>query len=59
MNDGKKTEIKRIYNRIIFDDLQQQTAEVQEKGKLLLEELDVNGCRIPTGFTASANSHCR
>jgi hypothetical protein len=30
--DGKKIEVKRIYNRIIFDDLQQQTPEVQEKG---------------------------
>ena len=56
MNDGKKTEVKRIYNRVIFDDLQQQSAEVQEKGKILFEELDVNGCLIPTGFTGSANT---
>ena len=33
LNDGKKTEIKRIYNRVIFDDLFQQTPEVQEKGQ--------------------------
>jgi hypothetical protein len=33
VQDGKKTEVKRIYNRIIFDDLQQQSSEVQEKGK--------------------------
>src|SRR3990170_77263 len=30
LNDEKKTEIKRIYNRVIFDDLFQQTPEVQE-----------------------------
>jgi hypothetical protein len=50
MNDGKKTEVKRIYNRIIFDDLQQQTAEVQEKGKILFENLDVEWCPHPNWF---------
>ena len=50
MNDGKKTEIKRIYNRVIFDDLQQQTAEVQEKGKILFEELDVEWVPHPNWF---------
>ncbi len=50
LNDGKKTEIKRIYNRIIFDDLQQQSAEVQEKGKLLFEELEVEWCPHPNWF---------
>lgn len=50
MNEGKKTEVKRIYNRIIFDDLQQQTAEVQEKGKILFEDLDVEWCPHPNWF---------
>jgi glutathionylspermidine synthase len=50
MNDGKKTEVKRIYNRIIFDDLQQQTSEVQEKGKIIFEELDVEWCPHPNWF---------
>jgi hypothetical protein len=50
MNDGKKTEIKRIYNRVIFDDLQQQSPEVQEKGKLLFEELDVEWVPHPNWF---------
>ena len=50
MNDGKKIQVKRIYNRIIFDDLQQQTPEVQEKGKLLFEELDVEWCPHPNWF---------
>jgi hypothetical protein len=50
LNDGKKTEVKRIYNRIIFDDLQQQPADVQEKGKLLFEELDVEWVPHPNWF---------
>lgn len=50
LKDGKKVAIKRIYNRIIFDDLQQQSAEIQEKGKLLLEELDVEWVPHPNWF---------
>lgn len=50
MLDGRKTEIKRIYNRIIFDELQQQSAEVQEKGKLLFENLDVEWVPHPNWF---------
>jgi hypothetical protein len=50
LNEGKKTEVKRIYNRVIFDDLQQQPAEVQEKGKLLFEELDVEWVPHPNWF---------
>lgn len=50
LNEGKKTEVKRIYNRIIFDDLQQQTVEVQEKGKILFEDLDVEWCPHPHWF---------
>ena len=49
-NNGKRTEIKRIYNRVIFDDLQQQTAEVQEQGKILFEALDVEWCPHPNWF---------
>ncbi|MDQ2752040.1 MAG: hypothetical protein M3R72_03360, partial [Bacteroidota bacterium] len=48
--EGRKIQVKRIYNRIIFDDLQQQSAEVQEKGKLLLEELDVDWVPHPDWF---------
>ncbi len=48
--EGKKIEVKRIYNRIIFDDLQQQTPEIQEKGKLLLEDLDVEWATHPNWF---------
>ena len=50
LNDGTKTEVKRIYNRVIFDDLQQQTPEVQEKGKILFEELDVEWVSHPNWF---------
>lgn len=50
INDGKKTLIKRIYNRVIFDDLFQQPQEVQEQGKILLEELDVEWAPHPSWF---------
>lgn len=50
LNNGKKTEVKRIYNRVIFDDLQQQSAEIQEKGKILFEELDVQWVPHPNWF---------
>jgi hypothetical protein len=48
--DGRKIKIERIYNRLIFDDLFQQTAEVQEKGKILTEELDVTWIPHPNWF---------
>ena len=33
VQDGKKTEVKRIYNRVIFDDLQQQSPRSTGAGK--------------------------
>jgi len=50
INNGKKTEVKRIYNRVIFDDLQQQSAEIQKQGKILFEELDVQWVPHPNWF---------
>lgn len=50
INNGVETEIRRIYNRVIFDDLQQQSAEVQEKGRILLEDLDVEWVPHPNWF---------
>lgn len=50
INNGKETEVKRIYNRVIFDDLQQQTPEVQEKGKILLEDTDTEWVPHPNWF---------
>lgn len=48
--NGKETEVKRIYNRLIFDDLQQQSDEVQEHGKMLFEGLDVIWVPHPNWF---------
>jgi hypothetical protein len=50
LKNGKKTAVKRIYNRVIFDDLLHQTPEIQEKGKILFEELDVEWCPHPNWF---------
>jgi len=48
--NGRKIRVTRIYNRIIFDELQQQPTEVQEKGKLLFEALDVEWVPHPNWF---------
>lgn len=48
--EGRRIPVKRIYNRIIFDDLQQQSIELQEKGKLLLTDLDVEWVPHPNWF---------
>jgi hypothetical protein len=50
INEGKKTRVERIYNRVIFDDLFQQPKEVQEKGKIFQEELDVTWVPHPNWF---------
>ncbi|MGC8170003.1 hypothetical protein, partial [Salmonella enterica] len=48
---GDRTiQIRRIYNRILFDDLQQQEAAIQEKGKILREDLDVEWVPHPNWF---------
>lgn len=49
-SDGKKIKIERIYNRVIFDDLFQQSPEVQEKGKILLQDLHVTWVPHPNWF---------
>ncbi|HEY0067834.1 MAG TPA: hypothetical protein VGB46_10740, partial [Flavisolibacter sp.] len=49
-NNGKKTKIHRIYNRLIFDDLFQQPQDVQEKGKLFQQELNVKWIPHPNWF---------
>lgn len=48
--DGVKTKINRIYNRLIFDDLFQQSTEIQEKGKIMMEDLDVDWVPHPNWF---------
>lgn len=50
LKNGIKTRIKRIYNRIIFDDLQQQSSEVKEQGKILFETLNVEWVPHPAWF---------
>lgn len=49
-NKGKKTKIERIYNRVIFDDLFQQPPEVQEKGKLFQQDIDLTWVPHPNWF---------
>lgn len=49
-NKGKKTPIRRIYNRVIFDELLQQAPEVQEKGTLFQQDLDVSWVPHPNWF---------
>ncbi|WP_439505882.1 hypothetical protein [Sediminibacterium sp.] len=48
--EDKKIQIKRIYNRIIFDDLQQQSLPIQEKGKILFSNLNVEWTPHPNWF---------
>jgi hypothetical protein len=47
---GKKTLIKRLYNRLIFDDLFQQPEAIQKKGKIFQQELDVTWVPHPNWF---------
>lgn len=50
LQGGRKIRIRRIYNRIILDDLRQQSPELQEKGRLLSEDLDVEWVPHPNWF---------
>jgi hypothetical protein len=49
-NAGEKIEIKRIYNRIIFDELDQMLADIKEAGHILFENLDVEWAGHPNWF---------
>ena len=50
LRNGTKTKIQRIYNRVIFDDLLQQPEEIQEKGKIFQQELNVTWVPHPNWF---------
>jgi hypothetical protein len=50
LNDGNRIKIERIYNRLIFDDLYQQPIEIQEKGKIFQQELNVTWIPHPNWF---------
>jgi hypothetical protein len=47
---GEKIEIKRIYNRIIFDELDQMPADIKKAGHILFENLDVEWAGHPNWF---------
>ena len=49
-HEGERIQIKRIYNRVIFDDLFHQAEEVREKGKIFQEELNVTWLPHPNWF---------
>jgi len=49
-HEGRKIRIERIYNRLIFDDLQQHEPEIREKGRILFEKLDVEWITHPNWF---------
>jgi hypothetical protein len=47
---NKKIPIRRIYNRVIFDDLLQQSKDIQEKGKFFQEEINAVWVPHPNWF---------
>jgi hypothetical protein len=47
---GQKIKIDRIYNRIVLDELKNQTKEIQEKGALLQNNLDIEWVTHPHHF---------
>ena len=49
-SDGEKIDIKRIYNRIIFDELDQMPSEIREAGRILFENLNVEWAGHPNWF---------
>ncbi|MBZ4191742.1 hypothetical protein [Niabella beijingensis] len=49
-NHEKEIRVKRIYNRVIFDELQQQDISVQEKAAVLFDDLDVEWVTHPNWF---------
>ncbi|BAV06379.1 hypothetical protein SAMN05421788_10736 [Filimonas lacunae] len=48
--NGQPVRVKRIYNRLIFDELEQQLPEVKAKGALLHEQLEVEWIPHPDWF---------
>lgn len=50
LNEGRKTSIKRIYNRVIVDDLLQQPEEVQKLGRIFEQEMNVEWVPHPSWF---------
>ncbi len=48
--DGSKIKVDRIYNRIVLDELKNQTKEIQEKGALLQTNLNIEWITHPHHF---------
>jgi hypothetical protein len=49
-NAGEKIQIKRIYNRIIFDELDQMPADIKDAGRILFENINVEWAGHPNWF---------
>ncbi len=49
-NAGEKIQIKRIYNRIIFDELDQMPEDIKDAGRLLFENINVEWAGHPNWF---------
>ena len=49
-NAGEKIQIKRIYNRIIFDELDQMPQNIKDAGHLLFENINVEWAGHPNWF---------
>ena len=47
---GQKIKIDRIYNRIVLDELKNQTKTIQEKGAILQNDIDVEWVTHPNHF---------
>lgn len=50
MDGDEEIRIERIYNRVIFDELQQQEHWVQDKAKILFEDIEVEWAPHPNWF---------
>ncbi len=48
--NGQEIQVKRIYNRVIFDELLQQEKWVQDRAKLLFEDIEVEWVPHPAWF---------
>jgi hypothetical protein len=48
--EGKRIPIRRIYNRVIFDELLQQPEAIREKGKIFQQDLEVTWVPHPNWF---------
>lgn len=47
---GQKIKIDRIYNRIVFDELKNQTKAIQDKGAILQNDVDIEWVTHPNHF---------